>query len=156
MSAAAGLVAELENSLKYLKGTLAVFEEGDSDFAPRPEMFSVAGHVHHAADTVEWFMEGAFGAGWDLEFEAHVARSHAATSLSEEVARLEAVYREAIDRISGMDDATLFAPIEDEAIMGGAPRATVVTGITDHSAHHRGALAVYARLLGKEPAMPYA
>ncbi len=26
---------------------------------------------------------------------------------------------------------------------------------SSHTAHHRGALAVYARLLGKVPAMPY-
>jgi len=38
----------------------------------------------------------------------------------------------------------------------GAPRAAVVSGIADHTAHHRGALSVYARLIGKEPPMPYA
>ncbi|MCF8432232.1 MAG: DinB family protein [Melioribacteraceae bacterium] len=31
----------------------------------------------------------------------------------------------------------------------------VVGAIADHSAHHRGALAVYARLAGKVPKMPY-
>ena len=47
------------------------------------------------------------------------------------------------------------APITGE-IMTGAPKMSVVGGIVDHTAHHRGALAVYARLLGKEPKMPYA
>jgi uncharacterized damage-inducible protein DinB len=46
-------------------------------------------------------------------------------------------------------------PITGE-IMTGAPKMAVVGAIGDHTAHHRGALAVYARLLGKEPKMPYA
>jgi uncharacterized damage-inducible protein DinB len=40
-------------------------------------------------------------------------------------------------------------------IMGGAPRAAIFSGMADHTAHHRGALAVYARLTGKTPEMPY-
>jgi len=35
------------------------------------------------------------------------------------------------------------------------PRLVVIGAISDHTAHHRGALTVYARLLGKEPKMPY-
>jgi uncharacterized damage-inducible protein DinB len=155
MSAAPGLVAQLENSRKYFKGTLAVFGESDSGFAPRPEMFCVAAQVRHVADTVDWFVEGAFGDGWDMDFEAHVAHAHAATSLADEVAHLERAHEAAAALIQGMSDEELFAPIADGAIMGGAPRAAVVSGILDHSAHHRGALAVYARLLGRQPAMPY-
>lgn len=156
MSAAAGLVVQLESSLKYFKGTLAVFEEGDSGYAPKPGMFSVAAQVRHVAETVDWFMAGAFGDGWQLDFEAHVAHSHEAVSLEAEIARLDRAYGAAIETIAGLSDGELFAPIADEAIMGGAPRAAVVNGITDHSAHHRGSLAVYARIRGKEPAMPYA
>ncbi|MDH3733723.1 MAG: DinB family protein [Gemmatimonadota bacterium] len=156
MSAAAGLVAQLESSHKFFKGTLSVFDEDESGFAPQPEMFSVAAHVRHVAETVDWFMEGGFGDGWQLDFEAHVAHSHEATSLAAEIERLDAAYGAATAKVSGLGDGELYAPITDEAIMGGAPRAAVINGITDHSAHHRGALAVYARLLGKEPAMPYA
>jgi len=39
--------------------------------------------------------------------------------------------------------------------MGGEPRAAVVGAIVDHMAHHRGALSVYARLLGYAPPIPY-
>ena len=45
-------------------------------------------------------------------------------------------------------------PITGE-IMKGAPKMAVIGGITDHSAHHRGALSVYARLLDRIPMMPY-
>ena len=29
----------------------------------KDELYTVAGHIAHAADSVEWFMEGAFGQG---------------------------------------------------------------------------------------------
>ena len=40
-------------------------------------------------------------------------------------------------------------------IMGGLPRMAIFGAITDHTAHHRGALTVYARLQGVVPPMPY-
>jgi len=156
MSAAPGLVAQLDNSRKYFRGTLAVFEESDSGFAPQPEMFSVAAHVSHVAGTVDWFLEGAFGDGWDMNFEAHEEHARATTSLADAIAHLDRAHDAAIARLEKLSDDDLFAPIADEALMGGAPRAAVVSGIIDHTAHHRGSLAVYVRLLGREPAMPYA
>jgi len=156
MSAGSGLAIALENSLKYLRTTLTSFGEDDSGFAPRPEMFTVAAHVAHVADTVDWFVEGAFGAGWDMDFEGHNRRAREVGSLDAAIGALERAYASAIDTVRAASDEELFTPISDERIMGGAPRSAIVSGITDHSAHHRGALSVYARLLGREPAMPYA
>ena len=156
MSAGAGLAIALENSLRYLRTTLSVFDEDDAGFAPRPGMFSVAAQVAHAADTVDWFVEGAFGEGWDMDFEGHNERARRVGSLKDATDHLERAYANAVSVIREASDAELFAPIADERIMGGAPRSAIVTGITDHTAHHRGALSVYARLLDREPAMPYA
>jgi uncharacterized damage-inducible protein DinB len=39
--------------------------------------------------------------------------------------------------------------------MGGEPRISILFGILEHTAHHRGALSVYTRLCGKVPLMPY-
>jgi len=50
----------------------------------------------------------------------------------------------------------LAAPLPADGIMGGAPTSAIVGGAIDHTAHHRGALTVYARLLGRVAAMPYA
>lgn len=152
---AAGLVIQLDSSRKYMKTTLSVFDEADSGYAPQPEMFTVAAQVAHVAGTVEWFMEGAFGEGWDMDFETHEKHAREVTSLAEAVAQLDRVTDAAIETVEGLSDAELWAPIADQAIMAGAPRAAVVYGILDHSAHHRGALTVYARLLGKQPVMPY-
>jgi uncharacterized damage-inducible protein DinB len=39
--------------------------------------------------------------------------------------------------------------------MSGQPKFMVIKELTDHTSHHRGALAVYARLLGRQPDQPY-
>jgi uncharacterized damage-inducible protein DinB len=57
--------------------------------------------------------------------------------------------------VGAASDQELFEPIADKRIMEGAPRCAIVSALTDHTAHHRGALSVYARLIGKEPPMPY-
>ena len=52
-------------------------------------------------------------------------------------------------------EAAWVEPLPPGPIMGGLPRLAVFGALTDHTAHHRGALSVYARLLGKVPPMPY-
>jgi len=155
MSISEALVRELESTQKYFKTTLSVFEEGDSAFAPFPELYTVAGQVAHTADSIDWFIEGGFGESWDLEFDASIAKAKAVTSLEEANAWLDRAFANAIAVVGGASDQTLQEPITDTRIMGGAPRLAVVSGIVDHTAHHRGSLAVYARLVGKEPLMPY-
>lgn len=155
MSASEGLVQELHSTLKFFKTTLSVFEADDAGFAPSPELYTVAGHVAHAAGSVDWFIEGAFGEGWEMDFDADIAKAKAVTSLEDATDWLDRAFDNAVSVIGGATDEELFTPIADTRIMGGAPRAAVVSGIVDHTAHHRGSLAVYARLLGKVPVMPY-
>jgi uncharacterized damage-inducible protein DinB len=90
-----------------------------------------------------------------MEFDASIAKAKAVTSLDEAKEWLDLAFTNAIAVIGATSDETLFEPIPDTRIMGGAPRAAVVSGIVDHTAHHRGSLAIYARLVGKEPMMPY-
>lgn len=155
MALSDGLVQELQATQKFFKTTLSVLEPSDEGFAPSPETYTVAGHVAHTADSVDWFMAGAFGGGWDLDFDASIAKAKAVTSLKEATAAFDRAFADAISTIQSQTDEQLQAPIEDTRIMGGAPRLSVVSGIVDHTAHHRGSLAVYARLLGKVPLMPY-
>ena len=58
------------------------------------------------------------------------------------------------DGVWKMEFEVLAAEMPANPIMQG-PRYEVIGGVVDHTAHHRGALAVYARLQGKTPAMPY-
>jgi uncharacterized damage-inducible protein DinB len=77
------------------------------------------------------------------------------TSLDEAKEWLDRAFANAFAVIGAASDETLFEPIPDTRIMGGAPRISAVSGIADHTAHHRGSLAVYSRLVGKEPMIPY-
>ncbi len=156
MSIAQGYIQELQMTLKFFNATISVFEESDSGYAAQPEMFTVAGQVAHAAATVDWFVEGAFGEGWDMDFEAHLAETNAVTRISDAKEKLEKAFVDIIEVFGGASDEDLCAPIPDKQILDGAPRCAIVSAINDHTAHHRGALSVYARLLGKEPPMPYA
>ena len=50
---------------------------------PRPELYTVAGHVAHAADSADWFIEGGFGEGWNMEFEALIAKAELVVAADE-------------------------------------------------------------------------
>ncbi len=155
MSNAEELVNELETTRKFFSKTLSTFEETDAGFSPKSELYTVAGHVAHVADTVDWFVEGAFGPGWNMDFEGLIANAKAVESLDDAIPWLDRAFENAVSVIGSASPEALSEPIPDSRIMDGAPRRAIVAAITDHTAHHRGALAVYARLLGKVPPMPY-
>ncbi len=156
MSIAQGYLQELQMTQKFFNTTISAFSEDDSGFAAKPELFTVANHVAHVAETVHWFIEGAFGKGWDMDFESAEKRNREVTSLATAKAQLNEAFEAVAKTIGEASDQVLCEPIPDKQIMEGAPRCSIVSAITDHTAHHRGALSVYARLLGKVPPMPYA
>ena len=84
-----------------------------------------------------------------------IAKAKAVTSLQEAVEWLDRSFVKAKAVVGDASAQVLFESIPDTRIMEGAPRLAVVSGIVDHTAHHRGSLAVYARLIGKEPPMHY-
>ncbi len=149
------LVARLQATRAYFEKTLACFEEEDGPFAPQEGMLSVAQHVAHAAQTIEWFLEGAFRPdGLSLDFASLEQDVRAVTELEDARAWWNSALDQTIESVSGSAPESWADPIRGQ-IMGGMPRESIFGGIADHTAHHRGALAVYARLCGREPAMPY-
>ena len=135
----------------------ACLTEDDAGFAPAKGMYTAAQQVAHVAQTVEWFVAGAFSPkGFDVDFAAHDAAVRKVATLADARTWLARAFEAAIGRLGATSPADLAAPIAPGPVLGGAPRSAIVAGITDHTAHHRGALAVYARLRGKVPAMPYA
>lgn len=140
----------------FFDRTTSVFDEADSGFAPRPGTFTVAQQVAHVAQTIDWFINGAFDAeGFSLDFEGHEATVREVGSLTEARAWLDRAVANAKQTVSNKTDEEMVAPLPDGPIMPGVPRAAIFDAISDHTAHHRGSLAVYARLLGKVPPMPY-
>jgi uncharacterized damage-inducible protein DinB len=137
--------------------SIGCFRPADAGFTPAAGMFTVAGQIAHAALTVDWFIAGAFSpSGFDMNFAAHEAEARQITTLEQAIGRFTASYDAASARFAAATMADLNVPIAAGPIMGGAPRLAVVEAMADHTAHHRGALTVYARMLGLTPAMPYA
>jgi uncharacterized damage-inducible protein DinB len=156
MSLAQQAVAELSSAQEFFNRSTRNLTEAHSSVVPAEGMMTAAQQVAHAAQTVEWFMEGAFRPeGFDLDFEKHAKATGACKSLT--VARdwFERAMAAAKQRMATLTDAELLAPLPEGPVMGGLPRMAIFSSITDHTAHHRGALTVYARLQGVVPPMPY-
>lgn len=149
-------VQQLKSSLDYFNRSTRVLAEEDSTFTPKEGMMSVAQQVAHAAQTVDWFLEGATRPeGFDLNFEEHAKAVMAITSLTAARKWMDEAYGRAVAHFEAASDADLMRPLPQGMVMGGAPVVAVIWGIIDHTSHHRGALTAYSRLLGKVPVMPY-
>ncbi|BDC51208.1 hypothetical protein F183_A35240 [Bryobacterales bacterium F-183] len=148
---------ELDNIERFFNTSTKELTEEMSNFSPAPGVMTAAQQVAHAAQTIDWFVEGAFRPeGFDMDFEAHAKLIEGVTSLAvarewfaKSIANAKAI-------LGSKSDEELASPLPDGPIMGGAPRFSIVSGMTDHTAHHRGALTIYARLNSKTPPMPYA
>lgn len=139
----------------FLRSSSALTEE-DSMFAPVEGMYTAAQHVAQVAMTVDWFVEGGLGdKPFDLDFEEADRLVRQVQSLTQARQMLEEAFERVIDKTASMDPAKLNELLPPGPILGGVPRHTIFGAICDHTAHHRGALTVYARLLGKTPPMPY-
>jgi uncharacterized damage-inducible protein DinB len=116
----------------------------------------MAQQVAHAAQTIDWFMEGAFGPdGFDMDFEAHDRKVRDVATLAEARAWFGKSVESATQTIDVKSEEEWGQALPVGPVMGGASRAAIFGAITDHTAHHRGALTVYAGLQGKTPPMPY-
>ncbi len=149
------LCGELATTEQFFANTIACFAEADSGFAPQSDLLTIAASVAHVARTVDWFIEGAFhrADGFDMDFPTHIAEAKQVTSLSAAKAWLARSFVQAASIITA-NSGRLSQPLPP-GIMAGLPHSAIVGGIVDHTAHHRGALAVYARLIAKTPATPY-
>ena len=117
---------------------------------------TVAQQVAHTAQTIDWFIEGASRPeGFDLDFEKHAKATAKVVSLISARQMLEAAYASAFDFIRSRSAEQLAKPLPSGPIMGGQPISNILWSLVEHTAHHRGVLTVYSRLLGKVPPMPY-
>ena len=150
------LLRELNEAREYFDRSTRALTEDDSDYAPADGTFTAAQQVAHAAQTIDWFIEGAFSpTGFSLEFEALDRKVRGVTSLADARAWLTRAVDNARQAIESTSDDDWSRPLPAGPILGGRPRAAIFGAISDHTAHHRGALTVYARLRGKTPPMPY-
>lgn len=147
---------ELTSAQEYFHRSTRNLTEAQSTFAPAPEMMTTAQQVAHVAHTIDWFVEGAFRPeGFDQNWEEHAKIVAGYTSLAKAREWFDRAVAAAKAKVESSADADLLAPMPPGPIMGGAPRMAIFSAINDHTAHHRGALTVYARLNGIVPPMPY-
>jgi len=147
---------QLVASQHFFQCSTRVLDEADSGFRPREGMMTVAQQVAHTAQTLDWFIEGeSRPEGFDLDFEKHAQALEAVTSLAAARRTLEAAYANAIAFLRSRSPEELAQPLPPGPVMGGQPISDIVWSMVEHTAHHRGALTVYSRLLGKVPPMPY-
>jgi uncharacterized damage-inducible protein DinB len=147
---------ELMSAQEYFNRSTRNLTEAHSAFTPAPGMMTTAQQVAHVAHTIDWFVEGAFRPeGFDQNWEEHAKIIAGYTSLAKAREWFERAVAAAKVKIEASSDADLLAPLPPGPIMGGAPRMAIFGAINDHTAHHRGALTVYARLNGVVPPMPY-
>jgi uncharacterized damage-inducible protein DinB len=147
---------ELLASQDFFARSTRVLEEADSNFRPQDGMMTAAQQVAHVAMTIDWFIQGASRPeGFDLDFEKAAKEMDKVTSLSAARAMLDASYKRAVEFVSSQTPEQMSAPLPPGPVMGGEPTGDIIWGIVEHTAHHRGALTMYSRLLGKVPPMPY-
>lgn len=150
------LVNELKGSEEFFERSGRCLTEDNSGFSPAQGTWTASQQVAHVARTIDWFVEGASRPeGFDMEFEKHVEEVMAVTSLKSAREWLAKSYEAARKFFEGKSEAEVNRPLPPGPIMGGQPIRVVVGAICEHTAHHRGALTVYSRLLGKTPLMPY-
>lgn len=151
-----GLKGELSSAHEFFNRSTRELTEADSGFTPKEGMFTVAAQVAHVAQTIEWFVAGAFAPeGFSMDFETMDKEVRGCSSLAAARAWFEKAVANAHQSIDAHSDEEWMTPLPPGPIMGGMPRMVIFGAINDHTAHHRGALTVYARLLGKVPPMPY-
>jgi len=149
------LIEELNLTKEFFLRSTSCLVEEDSNYKPKDEMYTVANHYLHTAITIDWFIEGMFNPkGFDTNFEKQMSDAKACHSLKKAKESFEKAINNAVKIIKDTTDAELNQPLAKDTCMQG-PRYTVIRSISEHTAHHRGALTVYSRLLGKTPKVPY-
>lgn len=150
------IVQQMKASREFFDRSTRPLTDEHSKFAPKEGLFTAAQQIAHVAQTIEWFYEGAFRPeGFNMDFETMTKDIHAVSKISEARAWLDRAFTTAMQVTEAKSQAEWDSLLPPNPIMGEAPRNSIVGALVDHTAHHRGALTVYARLQGLVPPMPY-
>ncbi len=178
-------VQQIRDHQEYFHRVVECFTEEDSSFRPINGTLSVAGQVLHVALSIEYFLSGMFGPyegfgpmsrfergfidmNWATlaeEKELGIALDAEAWPIAVEASKSFTKALEVFDRImdiaAEMFGSRTIEQIQAERLPENPLIPTeftypdVLDLMIDHTAHHRGALVVYAHLLGKDPKIPY-
>ncbi|MBE7561008.1 DinB family protein [bacterium] len=146
---------KLRQQLHFFNNVADAFAPGHGDYRPTPEMMTVSQQINHVAHTTRWFRTAIDGE-FDMDFERFQREYMQVSSLAEARDNLTGAYEDFAALVSAQSEAWLLQPLPENRILGPAPRLATIAANADHTAHHRGALSVYLRLLGIAPKLVYA
>jgi uncharacterized damage-inducible protein DinB len=156
MSIKTEMLADIDATRAFFDRSTSLLAEADSGFKATPESMTPALQVAHVAQTIDWFREGGYEGKWRMDFEAMFTEIVPVTSLTKARSMLAAAWDRLRAATEALTEAQLLETLPDNPILPGRARYHVISGLVDHCAHHRGALALCTRLLGRVPPMPYA
>jgi DinB superfamily len=175
--------AKIQAHKTFFHRTTCCLDEHDATFQPRSDMFTVVGQILHVTAAIEFFLSGLFlhmdrfkgrewtsrrgrGEQWvglntgfsSMEWTQDASRNYesgdAAQSLKGALRAFDETMDIASDVFGQLPREELVRPLPENP-MGFLNPQHVLEIMLDHTAHHRGAIAQYARLLGKDPKIPY-
>ena len=149
-----GLLNQLGSAEFFFNNVIEGLGEDQAGFAPAEGMMTLAQQVAHTAHTIDWFIEGMFES-FDENWDAHEAKVRSVTTWAEATEWLRTSFENARVAITGRLDDELRERLPPGAIMGNAPRYVVMGALVDHTAHHRGSIATYLRVMGRDVPLPY-
>lgn len=150
------ILYELRSAEEFFLRSSECLTDEYSHYRPTPQQMTATEQIAHAAQTAEWFADGMVNpAGFDLDFAAHAQQYAKVSTISEAKQWFQQAVAALIAKVEELGAAGLDEKISSANIMAGRPRWEALIGFIDHTAHHRGALTVYSRLLGLSPKMPY-
>jgi uncharacterized damage-inducible protein DinB len=139
----------------FLMNILKDFKPEHSDYKPQKEMKTVGQQIRHIELTIKFHYYSTFGPGFDMSFQEYLAEMKKPISLEKALQGLHRMYDEAIAMLEKTTAEELLADLPNNPMLGTGACYTVIYKNSEHTAHHRGALSVYLRMLGITPAMVY-
>lgn len=126
---------------------LDALDEAELGWRPTPEAMSCGQQLVHIAQTEDFHERGLFGGEWNrdlLRFPKPMPSKDALRS------RFEEVRGRTTSRLAALTAADLDAPCAHPNAPPGLNLRWWLTFLLEHEVHHKGQLAVYFRLMGKE------
>ena len=141
----------------FFERTTSVFTEEHAGYAPQEGRMTVAAQIAHVADTFDWFHDALLDMqGFDMDFEAMAKRVNSVKTLAEAREWFDRGHERLVAYVEASTPESMAVTLpENDPIMPGQSRAAILLAVIEHAAHHRGSLAIFARLAGLEPPMPY-
>lgn len=149
------VIAEtMGHSHRFFRRSTSVLSEEHADYAPVEGMMTVKGLVAHVAHSLDWFLDALEQGEYDMNFEQHAKEVASVESLAAAFAWVDRAFDRVAKYLASSTAESLAEMQAENPIMNG-PKGSIFAALLEHTAHHRGALTVYSRLLGLVPPMPY-